>query len=982
MLKKLIPKNYILKFSFAEKNETVSEENPNRNSSNLPEYGDSHILVVEQEGTNINGEKVVIPIGTEVIIVGTGSKNTPTKLMGIIDGSFINFELPTNELRFNLEMDIAAVSITTKTDYAINRLKDLKDDDWSSIFVDASSDKISFILKSFNKVEQQTFLEKDGLKYFVNWELNAPHITQGIADWDIPLIDKLNIIKKENVFNYSIYRKFFIDADLTGFDIKRDYTLLPLKSKTVFATFLRDCNLPPNDKKWLQKKIFKKEDPVPLKKPLYDDLFDKERKLKISKDQLHTIAKIEEEGFNHISSEDKNKATQWFQENALTETFSLLDFSETQIKNILNRYAGKAYNSLEEDFMKVMDSPYADGHYSHRKALSIRGNDATSNEIAQREVQKSVKQKLGDKHPIVYVIKDFKKLIQFIEKKDADKLQNYLENKLIERLQNIEKTRQELRSQPNFVWDLNNIIKNTFHNLGIKPSSSVGQVILEKQQEHKTNKAFISLALAAFSIGLGVLASFASGGLSLVVTGAALGVGAYDFSRESLNYSALEAAANSSLKQAEALTQEQPEFIWVAMAGLGVLGDVSAVAKLLKNIKIGKLNTPSDIDLYTDEVTNILAKEKGISIDPTNPDFTKLRNLVKSEAVEQLERIARTKNAQKQFDYKRFQDARFELILASRVYTNVIVALVHPKVLTNLTKYLKEAILNGANSLEDALEKVAFKVDGTIKKFNVEIDDHTKTKELQEIFNTVLQGVREKQQKSENALKAVEQLATIPKDKIQTNQTAIETAWKDFLKETPSPRVNLEVNEVIQNIPVSFSKEGKMTLWDNAGNKIKLSEETLKKKIYEELGISHAAENHNPNKLNRKLAVRTLNPKNSPQNSKFKNDQVFIMCCEFAKKKCFDAHGKFDVVALLKAGIIKKASKSYEFVVPVPKGFGTIYFNTKHSSNIVPPNWLKLGKTPFPKDQGLKDIIEIPLIQLKVIFDEEGNIMTTYPIGF
>jgi len=796
-------------------------------------------------------------------------------------------------------------------------------------------------------------------------------------------------LKEESKLSYDNYRTIFVNADLTGFDIKKHFNLLPFsarKAKSV-VQFCKEVGLDAVDKKWLQDNILNgiHPDRVKIIEPFYDDIKDSNRSIKIDAAQLEVMARIESLGHNRTSVEDKNKTIEWFQKNALAETFALLDISEKQIQGTLNRYAGQLYQSFKKEYEDVLNSPYADGHYTFKSALKQRGNDRTSHASAQQALKKAIKDRLGTNYPIVHIINDYTALLNIIESEDEDKLQNYLEDALIDRLENITETRISLRENPELIWNLKSVIENTFGNLGINPAAPLGQIIVNKQEAYKKNQRFISLALAALSVSLGILGAFASGGMSLLVSGAALAVGTYDFSRELSQYEMEEAAANTSLSRAEALSQEQPEFLWVAMAGLGVLGDAGAVVKVLKNIKIGALTNLDDVGRYTDEVAQILAKEKGMLADATNPNFQHLRDLVKAEAMEQLARAERAKDVSKQMAYERLKQAKKELLQASS-NTHILTGGVDPIVVAKLTKVFKEAVVLGAVSMKKAFDLLDKNINGLLKKYNIEIADPKMEKQLQALFEEVLEAFKAKQQKIEAAFDGVDKLRGMPRDKIYDNQVLIKEAWDEFIKETPSPKIQLNLGSRkktnLQNIEIKFDDNGNFAPVDSAGNPLKLNDKQ-KKGIYEALGLEHAAVNHSANKKNIDLATRTLTNSNA-QSSKYKNDQILIMCCEMAKKKCLDANGFFDEVALLKAGIVKKAKKDfrYEFILPLPKDYGTVYVNLKHAKSNPMPSWVKKGEKAFPNNQGLQDIVEIPMTELLVVFNKKGELVTSYGRGF
>lgn len=998
--KKMLPKGYIVKYGLLEEDQHSQEEAPT--TSNKEEtypsmdpfdtlkFGDTPLILTPQVGKNSSGQEFAIPANTEVQVIQTGERSGSTKFMAVVEGELVYFELENDNLSPHFALDLAPVEVVASTEFAINRLVDLKEEDWSNWFHDIGDDKISYILQSFNEEEQETFLLHSGLRKFATYELGTKALVSGIAAWELPLLDKLRFLSKENKIKYEDCRELFVQADLTGFDIKEHFNLLPFKKNPKsLAQFCQDVNLGEKDKQWLEDKLNllagRSMLEVTLEEPLYDDLKDKDRALKIDAVQLALLNKINGLGFGRASTTEQSQVIEWFQKNALTETFALLDVSEQQVQAILNKYAGGQWNGLEEDFLAVMNAPYAEGIYTHRQALLQRGNDRTSHIIAQREVRKAVEQALGKKHPIVYTIQDFTKLTTIIEKGKQDKLQNFLEDALIEKLANIEATRENLRNDPELVWNLEVVINNTYQNLALNPATPSGQIVVEHQKAYQRNKTFVSLALAALSVGLGILGAFATGGFSLLITGSALAVGAYDFSRELNEYQIQEAAANTSLLRAEALTKQQPEFLWVALAGIGILGDAAAVTKVLKNLKIGSLKSLDQVDQYSEEVAKALAKEKGLSIEASSAEFQQLKQLVKDQALEHLARAERAQDAQKQLDYEQFRIALKELAVAGAVAPmgGPVMAI------AKLPKVLMYTVKNGARTVEDALKFADKQINGLLKKNGVDITDPKQQQQLQEVFNQVLQEFFAKEKRVQDAFDAVDNLRGIPPEKIYEQQAVIQKVWDDFLEETPAPVVELSFGSKASKhkkaIKISFDSNGNIMPLDADGNVVTLNRRQ-KLAIYEKLELDHAAENHSIHKENRELAVRTLTNTNA-QSSKYKTDQILIMGAELAKKKCFDANGVFDGEDLVKKGILTKSDNKYEFVLPIPSDYGTVYINTKHSRIAsMPegkiPDWVKQENQPFPNDEGLKDVIEVPMTELLIVFDRTGKIITSYGRAF
>lgn len=1000
--KKLLPQGYVIEYQLADDDGSVTTTEETGGLTNQGEdpyaslaFGDTHTLMTEQQGTTQDGKILTIPEGTEVMVIQKGERFGNSTYMTTVNGESVEFELPNTELMTHLSMMIAPVEVTAYSENAINRIADLKEEDWSNWFHDIGSDKIAYILRSFNQEEQKTFLEKGGLQHFAQYELNAAHYVTAIETWDTPLIDKLKLLEKENKnLSYEDCRALFVNADLTGFDLAEHYKLLPFKGKkrgVALVEFCKDAQLPETDRQWLEQNVLKGRsiDKVLTVPPLYDDLKDPTRSIKIDAAQVELLARVEQQGEGRASTTDKEAIVKWFQQNALTEVFALLDASEAQIKAILHNYAGEVYHDLEKEYTALMQSPYAGGMYTYRQALNQRANDQHSNHAMQQELRHSIERALGKKHPIIYTVKDFKELANIIEGGDRDQLQNHLEDILIEKLDNIQSTRDNLRDAPDKVWNLEKVITNTYINLAVQPKSAVGQIIVAHQDAYKRNETFISLALAALSIGLGILGAFATGGASLLITGAALTVGAYDFSRELSQYQLEEAAANTALQRAEALTQKQPELLWVAMAGLGVLGDAAAVAKVLKNVKIGKLAQVSDAERYADEVAAALAKEKGIPLDANNVDYQALRQLVKEKALAQLEEVALAKDAQKQLRKQQLADAWENLAEATRGRVLMAAGGIPPELIPKISKVFYYAIKNGAASLGDAMKSGGKKFDTFLEKHGISVTDPKQQQQLQDIFNKAAQAIQAEQQQIEAVFKAVDQLQGIPPNQIYAQQATIQKAWDDFLAETPIVR-KLKIGGKDYTVELKFDANGNF----DAKN-MKLGDQVMnskqKSQLYKALKLEHAAKNHSRHKDLRELAERTveklrngtLQSDSGAQSGKFINDQAFVMGYYMARKKCF-VKGKFDGKQLVKAGVVKASNFTgfYEYVIPIPKNYGVVYVNPNHSDIISIPSWVNKGSKPFPHDSMLQDIIEVPATEMVIVLDDTGDVKTMYCRAF
>jgi len=153
-LNKLLPSGYVLRYEEIAKKETsnqVLETFEKNKPLDYLHFGEVYSLTKAQKGMNTDGAVFDIPEGTEVGLITKGDASSPTKFLAVVEGEFLYFELPSGELLDNITLSLSPVEIKGTSHTAINRLRDLKRADWASIIDDAASDKIAYLLKSFNK---------------------------------------------------------------------------------------------------------------------------------------------------------------------------------------------------------------------------------------------------------------------------------------------------------------------------------------------------------------------------------------------------------------------------------------------------------------------------------------------------------------------------------------------------------------------------------------------------------------------------------------------------------------------------------------------------------------------------------------------------------------------------------------------------------------------------------------------------------------
>ena len=128
------------------------------------------------------------------------------------------------------------------------------------------------------------------------------------------------------------------------------------------------------------------------------------------------------------------------------------------------------------------------------------------------------------------------------------------------------------------------------------------------------------------------MAAFTSGGTSLLFSGLAVGVGVVDLSLQLNEANVKIAAINTAEDKAAALTQEHPNYLFLAISVLGLGLDIVDAARIIKGIVATK-PLPEIVDVTTtakwiDEVAEEVTKKAKLSTD----ELEKFKGQLKAEA--------------------------------------------------------------------------------------------------------------------------------------------------------------------------------------------------------------------------------------------------------------------------------------------------------------------------------------------------------------
>jgi len=180
------------------------------------------------------------------------------------------------------------------------------------------------------------------------------------------------------------------------------------------------------------------------------------------------------------------------------------------------------------------------------------------------------------------------------------------------------------------LWEIQGLVEQTIAELRITDADQ-RQKILHHQKERAKRKTITNIVTAVFTIGLAIGGAIASGGLSLVLSAGAFGLGFYDAVTTTQQYLVQKHAANTGEDPADSLLspEEAMHWGWLVVAWAGVLfdaGDVaSAAGKLAKSAKVAKgvrqVAHGTDIGQVSDE----LVREVGLTGDKAAEASSRLR---------------------------------------------------------------------------------------------------------------------------------------------------------------------------------------------------------------------------------------------------------------------------------------------------------------------------------------------------------------------
>lgn len=599
--------------------------------------------------TIAGGKTLQVEAGIMVTVYTYNDEGNPLEISVEIDGKTHRGTIDAATARTCFP---AADTVTTigYTDKKLQQVRDMvAQDSWYTNF---GEEQAVSLVRGLNGGEIKELLGDSKLLADLRHYFSRKNWALSVEPWQMDLGEKFDLIEADDSGGLLDYNN---DLRTMIFNSPRSKPLKEyearIKTLTGVAVTFKD-------------KLSPEEQAAYDKEHLYDDQKNKgNHKIRIESEDTDAMIRINE---GNAKDEDKDAIIRFFQKNALAEAFAMLELSEKELQKTLEGYTDEQLNDIGKQFIAFMEAPstavkgktnyeaywqmpsqdrslmeqmllsQGDGMQQLGQTLA----DQQSRERARDKVHAALAQQLGRDFPMLCDRKvNLEQLYNQFKSKKYKTLRTQLETRTTTYLGNIRETRENLRGTPEMIFALDPVVANTFKNLGLSKESESGKVVSAHIQSIKNKELAISIALAALTIGLGVLSFFTGGTTALIAGATGAGVGAYDTYREYNQYSTKHAAANTSMRPAQVLTKDDPSFLWVAVSAFGVLGDIASTAKVLKALKASKilekpLTDAADLGRYVDEATKVIAKEKGIKTG--TKEYDAIRKTVEDEAKTQL----------------------------------------------------------------------------------------------------------------------------------------------------------------------------------------------------------------------------------------------------------------------------------------------------------------------------------------------------------
>jgi len=421
------------------------------------------------------------------------------------------------------------------------------------------------------------------------------------------------------------------------------YGIVGIDDEDAQSRLVRLKDLDQLDKLWRKQKQMRKGE-IPFDQEKYDEA-------EYKKKYVHeTYGLTNEMSSGFAFSGDMNWYKRFFRDNAVKLSFEILNKAEEFILQEMRNYHGNKYYQLERDFLEYQEPLES---LAEAAGIEVHPNPSErrrSQSILDGAAVKDVEPLIAFKHPFLLDInqrngnysdmKNLGRLYAMYKRKPASFRSYFLRKmhaSISDRLSYINETKQNLRSDPKFVWELESVIgmtRNLLHQDSNEIYDRIIRRVLKRNKEDKLRRS-IGLAIGAVVLGL------VSFGIGTALFGVAGGVLATTYALGGISLSAVDIYEryhrDKAVKDAYnigneytpfgALTQKDPELGWFVLE-IGALGlDLGALISVYRAVSpVAKLASKSDevIDVGLDlkavlkeltEQTDGLKKVHAVSIE-------------------------------------------------------------------------------------------------------------------------------------------------------------------------------------------------------------------------------------------------------------------------------------------------------------------------------------------------------------------------------
>ena len=135
------------------------------------------------------------------------------------------------------------------------------------------------------------------------------------------------------------------------------------------------------------------------------------------------------------------------------------------------------------------------------------------------------------------------------------------------------------------IWNMSLMIEPTKQAMGFAPESGANELMSRYITTRGFQDAVQQALMAAFQIGLALVATMGTGGIALAAGVAGAGLSVNQAMTDIQNYENQSAAAGSAVDPAQAISNEDPSLFWLGISIVGAAADIGGAAAAFRTIR-------------------------------------------------------------------------------------------------------------------------------------------------------------------------------------------------------------------------------------------------------------------------------------------------------------------------------------------------------------------------------------------------------------